>query len=232
MIISEKMKTNFSKAQDKYAQCTALRACIQAVPNIGGPIDTLLIGKASETQQNRIKDFLEELSRQMESVENIGANLENEAFGDLVLSIFERVIRTRSSLKRSRFARIITKQVQEGNEWDEAENAIRLLSGLEDIHIEVLSVALSAPCLKGDSFEGLHMISIKPSKIYNEEDGGPLALTKALPKYGIAVLRMCTAELLAKGLLHDEGIGRWDMGAMEHFIPTELAEWFVDWIVE
>lgn len=41
---------------------------------------------------------------------------------------------------------------------------------------------------------------------------------------------MACAELTAKGLLHDEGIGRWDTGSMMYFVPTDLAEWLSGWI--
>jgi hypothetical protein len=42
-------------------------------------------------------------------------------------------------------------------------------------------------------------------------------------------LRLACSELVARGLLHDEGVGRWDSTAMTYFIATDLAAWLANW---
>ena len=42
---------------------------------------------------------------------------------------------------------------------------------------------------------------------------------------------MVCAELVSRGLLYDEGIGRWDVKSMEYFTATKLAEWWLKWII-
>jgi len=220
-----------AKARGKYAESISLRAAMQAIPYIGSSVDTLLAGRASQIHLERVETFASELHRRLEHLEHAKANLEDEAFADLILATFERVARTRSAEKRSRFARIISRQVCEGQEWEEPETAVRLLGELEDIHVEVMSVALAAtPSDK--VFEGLRVISIASSPIGDDSGKGPIALAGALPQFEMPALRMACAELLAKGLVQDEGIGRWDYVSMEYLVPTELADWFARWISE
>lgn len=100
---------------------------------------------------------------------------------------------------------------------------MRLLSDLEDLHIEIIATALNAPTAEG-AFSGLRVISLVAKPVDGEKQNAPLYLLGLFPNYGAAALRMACAELTAKGLLHDEGIGRWDMGPMVYFVPTDLAE--------
>jgi len=227
----ENASSAVAKARAKYADTVGLRAAMQAIPYIGGPLDTLLAGSAARIHLRRVEEFAHELHQRLEGVELLAANLKDDAFADLVLTTFEKVARTRSEGKRSRFARIITRQVIEGARWEEAESAVRLLGDLEDVHLEVLGVAFAAPSdTKG--FEGLRVITIATSPFPDDSGNGPLALSDALPHYGSPALRMACAELMARGLLHDEGIGRWDLDAMQCFVPTDLADWFAAWIVD
>ena len=221
--------TTISKLRQQYADLVVLRASVQAIPYIGGSLDTLLSGRAAQIHLERVEKFISDLADRLEAVESATANLNDEAFADLMLGTFEAVARTRSDQKRSRFAEIITNQVAKPTLWEEPENAVRLLSGLEDIHIEIIVAALSAPPAEG-AFAGLRVISLAAKPIDSENQNAPVSLLASFPRYGTAALRMACAELTAKGLLHDEGIGRWDMGSMIYFVPTDLAEWFSGWI--
>lgn len=221
--------SEISKLRQQYANIVTLRASVQAIPYIGGSLDTLLAGRAAQIHLERVEKFTSDLAHRLAAVESAGANLNDEAFADLMLSTFEKVARTRSDQKRSRFAEIITNQVTKPTSWEEPENAVRLLSDLEDIHIEIIEAALHAPVAEG-AFSNLRIISLDAEPIDSGKQNAPVSLLVAFPRYGTAALRMTCAELTAKGLLHDEGIGRWDMGAMKYFVPTDLAEWLSGWI--
>lgn len=226
-----KPTTAISKLQQRYTDTVSLRASVQAIPYIGGSLDTLLAGRASQIHLERVEKFASDLAHRLTAIESATANLNDEAFADLMLSTFEKVARTRSDQKRSRFAEIITNQVAKPTPWEEPENAVRLLSDLEDIHIEIIEAALGAPIAEG-AFSGLRVISLAAEPIDSGKQNAPVSLLASFPRYGIAALRMACAELTAKGLLHDEGIGRWDMGAMKYFVPTDLAEWLSGWITQ
>lgn len=227
---SDRFDLVVNKSVEKYSEENVLRVLIQAVPHIGIAIENLLSGKATLIQRIRIEHFVNELSGRMKVVDKVKANIEDDAFMDLMLSTLEEVSRTRSGSKRSRFADVIVKQVVESHPWEDAEMAVRLISEMEDLHIEVLNVVLSAP-LCNREFNGLRVITLVRPEINDPEKISPTVISDALPHYSLIALRMACAELTAKGLLHDEGTGRWDTGAMQHFSPTDLANWFQEWLV-
>lgn len=218
-----------SRFRQRYADQVFLRATVQAIPYIGGSLDTLLSGRATQIHLKRVEKFIDNLADRLAVIEGATANLDDEAFADLMLDTFEAVARTRSDQKRSRFAEIITKQIVKPAPWEEPESAVRLLSSLEEIHIEILTAALNAPTAEG-AFAGLRVISLAANPIDSDKKNSPVSVLTLFPSYGTAALRMACAELTAKGLLHDEGIGRWDMGSMMYFVPTDLAEWLSAWI--
>lgn len=221
--------TAISNLQQQYADIVLLRASVQAIPYVGGPLDTLLAGRAGQIHLKRVEKFTHDLANRLATVEAAAVNFNDEAFADLMLRAFEAVARTRSDQKRSRFAEIIANQIAKSTPWEEPENAVRLLSDLEEIHIEIIAAALNAPISEG-SFAKLRVISLAARPIDSEKQNSPVSLLTSFPSYGIAALRMACAELVAKGLLHDEGIGRLGVGSMMYFAPTDLAEWFSGWV--
>lgn len=214
-----------------YSERYLVRASVQAIPYIGGAIDTILSGRASKIQMERIESFNKALALRMEAVEaqKFNVDLDDEAFADLIIKTFDAVARTRSSEKRLQFSEIIANQAMGSKPWEEAESAVRLLSELEEIHLNIMISALTAPELKG-AFSGLRVVTLNDKSFKDEESESPLSLLKLYSQYGSAALRMACSELSAKGLLHDEGVGRLSLGAMAYFVPTELAEWFYGWI--
>jgi hypothetical protein len=222
------------QARSKYADSVVLRAAIQAIPHIGGPLDTLLAGRAAQIQLQRVESFARELARQLAEVEKAIAKVDDDAVLDLMLTTLDKVARTRSDQKRQRFARIVTNQITKGAAWDEAEGAVRLLAELDDIHVEVIDVAIRAPVVT-NLFDRLRVVSLtsKPIREEGSNDAtAPLVLHDALPQYSLARLRMACAELVARGLLHDEGVGRLGVRSMEYFVSTDLATWFAAWITK
>ncbi|MGE3598355.1 MAG: hypothetical protein AB7N70_22655 [Dehalococcoidia bacterium] len=220
------LKQALVRAGEKYRDRTTLRAAVQAIPYVGGPIDTLLSGHAGRRQEARFASFLDDLDNRLRRIEDQPKIEETDEFFDLILDVFERVIRSRSRAKRERFAQIIVNQVQGGRDWDTAGEVVRLLDGLSDIHMEVLREALSAPPCDSP-FDGLNVISLAVDDLAGDDIIRPTKLKEALPGYSAIALRMACSELVARGLLHDEGIGRWDFGALQYLVPTDLARWFV-----
>jgi hypothetical protein len=229
--VTDKQAVEIAKAREAYSEHYGLRAAVQLVPYIGGSLDTLLAGGAARLQIARVEGFLGELSARLKMVEGVSVSFNDEGFSDLMLTTLDNVARTRSAEKRARFAAIISHQVVEARPWEDAENAVRLLAELEDIHIEVLNTALRAPVLDG-AFEGLRVVCLPRVRGDDSHEAAPLLLTEALPHYSEPVLTMTCAELLARGLFRDEGVGRYDSMAMRYFVATDLAHWFNKWLVE
>ena len=51
-----KPATAISKLQQQYSDIVSLRASVQAIPYIGGSLDTLLAGRAAQIHLDRVKD--------------------------------------------------------------------------------------------------------------------------------------------------------------------------------
>lgn len=224
-----KVEETMSKAVEKYHDTTILRAAIQAIPYVGGPIDTLLGGQGSKIQEQRLTHFLNEISSKIERLETKRDLVPSEELFDFVVSSFDSVIKARSEDKRKRFAEIFSKQIEKQENWEEAEAASRFLNDLSDLHILVLKEAVTTtPC--STPFTGLRIICFKSTPVGYDSQYPPKILVNELSSYSELALKMACSELMSKGLLYDEGVGRWDTKAMEYLAPTELADWFIDWI--
>lgn len=218
-------------ASEKYIEKTSLRAAVQVIPYVGGALDTLMSGAGSDIQQQRISDFLQTLDARLQKIECANDVDSSEEFYDLALAAFEGAARARSKEKRDRFASIIVNKVSRESEWSESETAARILSSLEDVHIKVLVLAAKAPeCTS--PFDGLKVLALKSNRSRSVGQTVPLCLSSSLRNYSEDMLRMTCSELVSKGLLRDEGVGRLDARAMEYFVATDLAFWFLSWISE
>ncbi len=225
----KKIEQALSAASEKYAEVTLLRASVQIIPYIGGALDTLLSGKGSEIQRQRIEHMLKNLSERLSKIESAKVLEPTEEFYDLSLAVFDGAVKSRSEEKRNRFASILVNQVKKEAAWDESEMAVHILNSLEDIHIQVLDLALSAPECTAP-FGGLKVIALENKQSRSVGEVTPLCLSTHFKDYTTDRLRLICSELMSKGLLHDEGVGRMDAKAMEYFVATSLAEWFLSWI--
>lgn len=227
---------SLQKFSEKYGDVTALRAIVQAIPYVGGSIDTLLSDSGQKIKWRRVEDFLQKLEGRLSKLEKEPAitNLaENESAYDLLAFGLEQAMKTRSEEKRDYFANVISNQIKQTKEWDDAETALRLVSELSALHIQILKLAINAPeC--GEPFAKKRVICVSPTDAKRIESKGvpPTDISRNLTGVPESVLKFHCSELIARGLLKDEGIGRMGMGNMTHFIPTDMAFWLFDWISE
>jgi hypothetical protein len=215
-----------SKASQRYGELTLLRAAVQSIPWVGSALDTLLSGRGSQIQRERVLHFLGELDSRLHQIETV-SGIDEECLYDLMLNVFDSVIRTRSESKRARFAQLVANQIASGKSWDDAEIAAALLRDLTEAHVAILVTASKAPVCSGP-FEGLRVVTLH-EKAKSHGASSLIDSDVAIPGNATA-MRMACSELVSRGLLLDEGVGRLDTGAMEFFILTELGEWFLDWV--
>lgn len=217
-----------------YSDNLYIRALVQSVPYVGGALDTLLGGPGERWRLERLEHFISTLGQNIKS--RIGESepsldsVEKEPLFDLVDYTLEQVVKTRSKKKREYFSALLAKQITEKLSWNEAEAAARLLSGLTEAHIVILGAAMNAPRC-GSPFEDLKVVSAKQ---HVTEEGHsqpyPLYLGEIFDNTPTFAIQMVCSELVARGLLQDEGIGRLGTHAMEYFVATEMTQWFFSWI--
>lgn len=230
-IAQQNEPTLLEKASQKYGEYSSLRATVQVIPCVGGALDTLFSGKGAQFQQQRIEYFLSILDQRLTSLE-IATDLEaDENFYDFIVTTFDGVIRTKSEEKIKRFANIVANQATKRNQWEEADTAIRLLTELSEIHVSLLLLAIAAPPCTSP-FDGLKVVTLSQDPHGEASLQQPISLLDVFPDYSPGALRMICAELVSRGLIHDEGVGRMDTKSFEYFIATELASWLIEWIKE
>lgn len=218
-----------AKVSEKYSETLTLRASMQVIPWIGGALDTLFASKGTKIYQKRIHDFLAQLNERLKIIESAQQVEPTEEFFDLMVGALDGVLHSRSESKRKHFATLVANQVLHSAPWEEAETALQIVSELSDAHVSVLLAALNAePC--SGSFAGLKVVTVKDDPIGRGEPGHPARLSGALPSLGSSALRLICSQLVARGLLHDEGIGRVGTKSMEYFVATETTQWLMNWI--
>ena len=75
---------------------------------------------------------------------------------------------------------------------------------------EILREAVHAPECE-EPFKGFKVISFKEPGSEGTEIEVPIVISKRLPHWPEKVLRYAVSDLVAKGLLYDEGDGRWSI---------------------
>ena len=93
-----------------YSDSSALRICISGIPAIGPIIDTLLSTKGQTIAYNRLLEFYNELSKEIQSIDEKIIDLEyvnSEDFYDLLMKLSESSIKTRSNEKKKLYAKIL-----------------------------------------------------------------------------------------------------------------------------
>ncbi len=214
----------------QYAEAFPLRALIQGIPYVGGSLDTILAGRGSRWQYERLSAFLTLLDRRLRQVEVHGVVPDvdpSEPLFDFVMQVFDHVVRTRSERKREAFAAIVARQVVQRHPWDDAEAAARLASELSDLDVAVLAAAARAPLCEAP-FNGLAIVTMSLQNV----GGGVTLLQVLFPGVPDRALRLGCTTLVARGLLHDEGAGRLSVGAMDYFVVTDVGKWFLEWLGE
>ena len=223
--MDEKVEQSLVEASKAYADNIPLRAGIQFIPCIGGSLDTLLSGIGVKVKNERLEQFVAELSGRLQEIES-APTFNKQILCDLVMDAMEKSVRTRTNIKRTLYANVVARYVMHGREVDQSEMALRIIYELDLIHFEILREALQAPVCD-EPFSGLRIVSMN-EHVSNSDSGGekkPVVLIKQLPTWPPEMLQFAASELVAKGLLHDEGVGRWDLNSMEFLVATDTAHW-------
>lgn len=230
MTISRQLKT----ISESYTNCTEQRMAIQLIPIVGGAIDSLMAGTGTQIQQDRFYALLDSLAKRLDKLEETEDIKPTEELFDLLRVATENSVRTRSESKRERFTNIIAnKVVSDNNSWSEAEEAIRLIGELDDIHIEILLVAQQAPEIDEVVYDKQRIVSLTEHKPILDDGTIPLFIQTKLPKHTSFELKLAYIRLLSEGLVEPPtslGGKIESRDRNDDFVLTPLGEWLLNWI--
>jgi hypothetical protein len=218
-----------NKSSEIYSDVYPLRALVQAIPILGGPLDTILTGPGSNWRQKRLEDFLNDLHQRLEQVEQKSVLEPSEEMADFIFNVFESVVRTKSETKRSYFASVVENQVRFSHKWEEAERITRILENLTQYHVAVLSVCVNKPPIKSGPLAGMQAFGISPRELSDPVPDFTF-IKDDFPNLSSKELYSICSELISYGLLKDDSIGRIGVGAMGVIETTPHGREFIDWI--
>lgn len=221
-----------------YAESYFGRALVQAIPGLGGAIDTILSGYGTQIQQQRYLALLKHIESRMQALESsVGEIVHSEELFDLVRIAVESSVKVRSEEKRRRFANLMVNAVISENPlWVEAETAMRLLNELEEIHIQLLVFSASSKSVSYADKEYLSPLSTESRKIedpiFGRRHMEPRYICELMPGCDINLVTLACKELRAKGLFAS-GVDVETEPFKEHpneYVITSIGNWLLDWI--
>jgi hypothetical protein len=238
--VSDK-KSIIEKASLKYANSkynTLMRAGTQLIPGVGGALDMLLSGQAANYQQERLEKQIHCISERLGRVEGVLDHPLTEELYDLFLRVFENTTKTRSDCKREYFAEILAGKITGKKTWEEAEEYVRIISYLDDIHIQILRLVYYAQNTGQAIGNTEKWVSVVATKTRAAGMDPPTILKEELPDYSETTLVLACSELMSRGLLVDVGVltttidsvGQFE--ALNYFAITKAGRHFIESIQE
>lgn len=225
------LKGKVEMASSKYGDLYPVRAILQAIPYVGGSIDTMLAGPGAGWKVKRLEEFAQRLADQLEQLKlskDLSFNSSEEMY-DFIVNVMEGVSKTRFTEKLEYFARVTAKQITSPRSWDDADNAQRLLSRLSPTDIHLLIEMSQVPkCFA--PFDGLRVARLSVPDVDEGPLGQGVVLQTLLPDIPATGVRTSCAELFSLGLIQDEGSARYGSPSFEFFVVSESGTWLLDWL--
>lgn len=168
-----------------------IRSLFGAVPYAGTALNEVFFDLRSRVKQNRINEFVDELTLYVEEVcdENIDIEyIKSDKFGDIFESILRHVANNSSKEKIKYFKQILVKEMIMESKTDFIETFLELISKINGKQIEILN---------------------KHRKYSSKLDKGSLGNEFRLPEnYQLSneQYSVYAQDLVSKGLLNDFGI--------------------------
>ena len=230
--LAQEVKDKTTNISVSYGEAWPLRAIVQVIPIAGGALDALFSGIGANYEHQRITEFLRLLDERLQNVEGrtrLDDVTPSEPLYDYIVQVLDAVRRSRSYMKRERLANMTARQIVHSKPWNEAEAAAKALDSLSELEMEIVLKARSVVTRRARGV-CYPWFSIEATGWAKQNGDAAFALTEAFPNVPSAALHAVCSQLIAKGFVHDHGIGRLDVGALELLALTEFADWFVDWM--
>ena len=135
-------KKSIDRALLLYESQPWFRALTQAIPYVGGSIDTILASRGVRLNKKRVNELLSNVSERLSTVEESSLNeafLQSEEFFDLLRSCAETVARTDSEYKRNHVAAFLAGTIKHGATHDLSQQIIEDIRLLQDFHLHILN---------------------------------------------------------------------------------------------
>lgn len=137
-----RVPSGVDQAMRWYERQPWLRAVVQAVPPVGGSLDTLLAWRGTALAQARFEEFVASVSARLghlESASNRDRLLASEEFFELFATTVEAAVGSASSEKRARAAAFMAGTIRSAHLQDLSQQIADDLVALRDLHLRILA---------------------------------------------------------------------------------------------
>ena len=211
------------RAAQFYEEANWLRALVQAIPSVGGTLDTLFAWRWNHIQRQRYEAFLESLRRHMERIDANRLDrdfLESDEFASLFIDVSSRVTREYETEKIHLFRNALVNSAMS----EFVGNPLR------DFMVGLLSELTLAE---------VHILQIAGEKVQEPRvsDGSGFVeavdIVEELPTLQLEQARALCRHLFSLGFFYDWSIGRWDGGGdQQRYGITEVTPQFLSFILD
>lgn len=211
------------RAAQLYEEANWLRALLQAIPCVGGSLDTLLAWRWNHIQRQRYEAFLKSLRRYMECIDANRLDrdfLESDEFASLFFNVSTRVTCEYETEKIHLFRNVLV------------NSALPEFVGdpLRDFMVGLLGELTLAE---------VHILQIASEKV--QEPRGPDSpgfieaadIVEKLPALQLEQAQALCRHLFSLGFFYDWSIGRWGGGGdRQRYGITEVTPHFLRFILD
>jgi len=109
------LEAQIEKAVEAYSNQTLIRAAIVAIPYVGSSIDTLICGKATKIQTERILKSISSLQQELSKANEAKMDhhyIDSEEFYDDLISYFNNAAKEKSDLKIIYYAKLLKSRLE------------------------------------------------------------------------------------------------------------------------
>lgn len=197
---------------------STVRAVIGVIPYVGPLLIEALFDCRSRIKQERANQFVEELK---DAVQNLAESridysfLKTEEFSDHIEEVMAKVLQNRSAAKRNHYKNILIKGIKGHRPPDLSKVFLDILSEITDEEMLLLAKFYE---LSNQQPDQPNPLSFKLNKERVEQLG-----------YEYKDFSLWIQSLLRKGVLYDDGPGKWGARPYELIRITELGIRFYDY---
>lgn len=199
---------------------TAARIMISAIPFVGGPLQEI-IDHRSRVKLERLDELVEGMKGDMERLGEGAVRLDylsTEEFGDLLESVMRRVVHAGDPARRARLRQVLISQMLAPAPASDQELFLDIVADISEKELEILreySAAHLRPHGRGEQ------VNLPKQGAFRD------AVTYGLDEHQY---RYHVQKLMARGLLYDDGVGRWSTRAMQVFEISDLGLAFLKYV--
>jgi hypothetical protein len=220
------------KVSTLYGNSAVTRGLMMMLP-AGGIIDAFVTMPSTKYAQDRVNTLIGELQSQLMKLESVVlSSSSEEQFMLLTTKACKMALTSRTEAKIKWLATVLSNSVKHTKSWDETEVMLNFVESLTESHVVILKTIFDIKPTSLEAFKDMRVVTLEEEvKTAFEQEVHTIELLQELiPSISDTALKVYCADLISKGLLADEGIGRYSGKPLTIIRATDSTNWFLKWL--